>query len=80
MCEAQGKVMAATVVDHIVPHKRDWNLFWDSANWQSLCKRHHDSDKQRQEKATDKGCDTDGMPRDPEHHWNAGGVGKKSPT
>lgn len=36
----------ATVVDHIVPHRGDVGLFWDRANWQSLCKRHHDSDKQ----------------------------------
>jgi len=26
-------------------------LFWDSANWQGLCKPHHDIDKQREEAA-----------------------------
>ena len=35
-------VEAATVVDHIVPHKGDLKLFWNRRNWQSLCKRHHD--------------------------------------
>ena len=41
--EALGKVVAATVVDHIVPHKGDKVLFWDSANnWQALCKQCHD--------------------------------------
>lgn len=32
----------ATVVDHIVPHRGDWEKFIDPANYQSLCKRHHD--------------------------------------
>lgn len=32
----------ATVVDHIVPHRGDWEKFIDPANHQSLCKRHHD--------------------------------------
>ena len=37
-CERQGKVTAATVVDHVIPHKGDQRLFWDSENnWQSLC-------------------------------------------
>jgi 5-methylcytosine-specific restriction protein A len=36
-------VVAATVVDHIVPHKGDKVKFWDSSNWQSLCKRCHDA-------------------------------------
>ncbi|WP_368028316.1 HNH endonuclease signature motif containing protein [Paenibacillus sp. DCT19] len=30
------------MVDHIVPHKGDEGLFWDSTNWQALCKRCHD--------------------------------------
>ena len=33
---------AATVVDHIIPHRGDNTLFWDRDNWQSLCKRCHD--------------------------------------
>ena len=32
----------ATVVDHVVPHCGDWDVFIDSTNLQSLCKRHHD--------------------------------------
>lgn len=51
MCEAQGRVEAATVVDHITPHRGDERLFWDQTNWQSLCKPHHDGEKQRQEAA-----------------------------
>ncbi|MFA5377012.1 MAG: HNH endonuclease signature motif containing protein [Dehalococcoidia bacterium] len=41
-CERQGVLRAATVVDHIMPHRGDMGLFWDSANHQALCKRCHD--------------------------------------
>lgn len=41
-CLAKGFVVEATVVDHIVPHKGDMGLFWDSGNWQALCKACHD--------------------------------------
>lgn len=37
-----GRVFAAEVTDHIVPHKGDMKLFWDSDNWQGLTKRDHD--------------------------------------
>lgn len=33
----------ATVVDHIKPHRGDDTLFWDTGNWQAMCKRCHDS-------------------------------------
>lgn len=49
MCQAQGVVTAATVVDHKTPHRGDQALFWDRANWQSLCATHHSRDKQREE-------------------------------
>jgi len=49
-CERHGRLTPATVVDHIVPHRGDSRLFWDTRNWQSLCKRCHDSEKQRIEK------------------------------
>ncbi len=42
LCESEGEYVAATVVDHIIPHKGDKKLFWNRKNWQSLCKRHHD--------------------------------------
>lgn len=41
-CERQHHVRLATVVDHIIPHRGDQALMWDRANWQSLCKPHHD--------------------------------------
>lgn len=49
MCQADGRVTAATVVDHIVAHRGDRVLFWDRNNWQSLCATHHSRDKQREE-------------------------------
>lgn len=41
-CARDDRVEPATVVDHIIPHKGDMQLFWDKGNWQSLCKTHHD--------------------------------------
>lgn len=45
-CEAVGKIVAATVVDHVDPHHGDPEKFWDTSMWQSCCKWHHDSIKQ----------------------------------
>ena len=42
MCEQEGFFRKATVVDHIVPHRGNEELFWDRSNWQPLCKKHHD--------------------------------------
>ena len=39
---AQQQVVAASVVDHIIPHKGDTTLFWQYSNWQALCKTCHD--------------------------------------
>ncbi|WP_395007302.1 HNH endonuclease [Undibacterium sp.] len=46
MCEAMGRVIAASVVDHKVPHRGNKELFWNRNNWQSLCQHHHSSDAQ----------------------------------
>jgi 5-methylcytosine-specific restriction protein A len=54
MCEARGLIVAATIVDHVTPHRGNQTLFWDETNWQSLCKPHHDGEKQRQERAADR--------------------------
>lgn len=48
-CARQGCTAAASVVDHVVPHRGDMTLFWDQGNWQSLCKPCHDSVKQAEE-------------------------------
>jgi len=41
----------ATVVDHKVAHRGDMKLFWQTSNWQSLCKPCHDSHAQRRDRA-----------------------------
>lgn len=40
-CRA-GKALPANVVDHIVPHKGDMKLFWDTRNHQAMNKMCHD--------------------------------------
>lgn len=45
----------ASVVDHVEPHRGDQVLFWNKANWQSLCGTHHSADKQREEAAQRRG-------------------------
>jgi len=50
ICEAEDRVVAATVVDHIEPHRGDQTKFWNPDNWQPLCATCHSSTKQRQDK------------------------------
>ena len=40
-CLAEDRLVPATEVDHILPHKGDQQLFWDEMNWQALCKPCH---------------------------------------
>ena len=71
ICSKRGMVVAASVVDHITPHRGDMSVFWDSKNWQALCAECHASYKQRLEKSgTVIGCGLDGVPIDPNHRWN----------
>ena len=49
MCADEGRVTAATVCDHVEPHKGDEGKFW-SGPFQSLCKHCHDRHKQREER------------------------------
>ncbi|WP_211750361.1 HNH endonuclease signature motif containing protein [Paenibacillus sp. Marseille-Q4541] len=42
-CLDKGIPIAATVVDHIIPHRGNQKLFWNRKNWQSLCKTCHDT-------------------------------------
>ena len=62
MCDRDGIVTAATVVDHVIPHRGDQQLFWDEHNWQSLCKPHHDGEKAAQEAAARRGFQCLPMP------------------
>ena len=69
MCAAHGDVTAAHVVDHKKPHRGDMEKFW-AGPFQSLCDHCHNAHKQRQENGGEiMGCDADGFPIGPEHHW-----------
>ena len=36
-CKAKGITKLALDVDHIIPHRKNQKLFWDTSNWQALC-------------------------------------------
>ncbi len=73
-CLDRGIVVAATVVNHIRPHRGDLDLFFDRDNLQAVCKPCHDGPIQ---KAEGRGYSTeigaDGWPTDPLHPTNRGG-------
>lgn len=71
MCEAEGRLTRAVVVDHVKPHRGDQGLFWDRNNWQSLCVPHHSGDKQAEEhRGYSSRVGADGLPSDPRHPFN----------
>ncbi len=75
MCLQTGTITAATVADHVIPHKESYELFF-FGELQSLCAFHHNKTKQRFEhnKGNKKidvqyssACDVNGKPIDPNH-------------
>ncbi len=40
LCRSEGLLVQASIVDHVVPHRGDEQAFFNSANLQSLCRRH----------------------------------------
>jgi 5-methylcytosine-specific restriction endonuclease McrA len=69
-CLASGKVTAATIADHVEPHRGDRTKFMTGA-LQSLCQPCHKGRKAQVETqgyADDIGVD--GAPIDPRHPWN----------
>lgn len=70
-CARRGITKASCIVDHKIPHRGDERLFWDTTNWQALCKECHDSFKQAYENTGFyRGVDVDGIPTDAGHWWN----------
>jgi len=74
-CERRGSYTPASEVDHIDNDPSNN----DRSNLVGLCKPHHSEKTARHEyfKRTGrwppvKGCDSNGIPLDPEHHWNRG--------
>lgn len=69
-CYEVREIKAATVVDHIIPHKGNMKLFWDRSNWQSLCDHCHNSIKAKEEaRGVRIGGDESGQPFDLNSHW-----------
>jgi 5-methylcytosine-specific restriction enzyme A len=67
MCAAQDLAVAATIVDHVIPHAGDWTRFC-TGELQSLCAPCHDGAKQRgYRKDVDP---VSGWPVDPAHPAN----------
>lgn len=54
LCLLEGRYVAATVVHHKVPHKGDYQLFWDRRNHEAVCKDHHDSTLQAEERGVER--------------------------
>jgi 5-methylcytosine-specific restriction enzyme A len=50
-CQREGITKVADVVNHRIPHKGNEQLFWDPGNWEAVCKWHHDSVIQREERS-----------------------------
>jgi 5-methylcytosine-specific restriction protein A len=40
-CRRKGRVTPANEVDHIIPHRGDLAMFWNTENWEAMCKPCH---------------------------------------
>jgi len=70
MCLALGRVVPATVADHVKPHRGDWNEFL-CGPLQSLCFNCHNSKKRADEdRGYSRELAPDGWPLDPNHPAN----------
>lgn len=72
-CKKMGKLVRATVRDHVIPIREHPGGRLDDENLQSLCKSCHDSIKQRMERGTMSPVGLDGMPIAKDHPWNRQG-------
>lgn len=72
MCEAQGRLTAACIADHVEPHKGDINSFY-LGKLQSLCRDCHGGEKHLIDMHgySDR-IGPDGMPIDSEHPFYTG--------
>ena len=41
-CIAKHRLKTANVVHHIIPHRGNYDLFWDVSNWMAMNKQCHD--------------------------------------
>lgn len=71
MCSRAGRDEPANVVDHIIKHEGNVELFWDEKNWMALCASCHSGIKRMQEQhGYSQACDESGSPLDSKHPWN----------
>ena len=64
-------VTLATICDHADKDSKATEEGFFRGPFNSLCKTHHDSTRQREERRGYViGCDESGLPLDPGHHWN----------
>jgi 5-methylcytosine-specific restriction protein A len=69
-CLAECNLVHATVCDHVEPHRGDPIKFWHGP-FQSLCDKHHNRIKQREDNCGYQiGVTTNGRPLDMNHPWN----------
>ena len=68
--EPRAVSVVATEVDHITPHRGDRRLFFDGQNLQPMCRSCHAQKTAREVLGKGPGADEQGMPLDPNHHWN----------
>ena len=70
MCAVEGKVTVATIVDHVIPHRHNRELFY-FGELQSLCLMHHNqTKKQLENKGYVNDIGKDGWPIDRNHPVN----------
>ena len=75
-CAAQGLTTEGVEVDHVVPLSQGGAD--DASNRQTLCAECHRIKTERDLAIRRNPCDETGEPTDAGHHWNVGGVGRKS--
>lgn len=69
-CKDRGRATLACEVDHIIRIVERPDLRLDWANLQSLCSRCHAAKSAAERSGRPaKGCDENGVPLDPGHHW-----------
>lgn len=66
-----GRTTPATICNHADPESKKYPATFYTGPFTSECKPCHDGLIQRQEKRGYViGCDAQGWPLDPSHHWN----------
>ena len=63
-CASMGRTTPATLVDHVVPVRKNRDMAFDQGNLQSLCAPCHSGPKQAEDAGGEPlGCGVDGIPR-----------------